>query len=381
MGNFELPFVHQLAGRLCEKDPLIQVVLGPRQVGKTTGLLQCLKKIKSDYHYVSADDVLSAGSLWIVEQWQAAQLKSERCVLAIDEIQKIPQWSETIKKLWDEQKRTKKAQLKIVLLGSSSLSLQKGLTESLTGRFELTQVHHWNYHESCQIAEMSLSEYLQFGCYPGSYKYLHQSSRWKTYLRDSILETVIGKDILHFSRVRSPSLFRQAFEILCAYPAQEISYNKLLGQLQEKGNVDLVKHYMDLYSGAYLISSLEKYSNKTVLKKASSPKILPLCPALVQFSRSEAMPAEGRLFELAVGMELMRLPGELSYWREGNAEVDYVYQESGQLFAIEVKSGRKRLSGLETFLKQFKRAVPVIITPEHFVRLSCEGARFLAKLG
>ncbi|PIR24996.1 MAG: hypothetical protein COX62_05900 [Deltaproteobacteria bacterium CG_4_10_14_0_2_um_filter_43_8] len=376
--SFELPFVKTLHERLLEKKPKIQVILGPRQVGKTTGLLQCLKKLKQPQHYISADDVLSASSSWILEQWQAAQSKGTNTILAIDEIQKIPQWSETIKKLWDEQTHQKKNSLKIILMGSSSLQMQKGLTESLTGRFELIHVPHWNYYESNQIHKMNLQDYLKYGGYPGSYDYLKNKERWKTFLKDSIIETVIGKDILMFSQVRSPALFRQAFEILCFYPAREISYNKLLGQLQEKGNVELVKHYIELYAGAYLIKTLEKYSNKAVLRKGSSPKILPLCPALVQFARPEESEQTGRLFELAVGLECKRFPGKLFYWRQGNNEVDYIYQEEGKLFAIEVKSGRKKThSGLDAFAKQFKKVHPLIITPENFTQLSKEGRTFL----
>ena len=227
---------------------------------------------------------------------------------------------------------------------------------------------------------MSLEEYLQYGGYPGSYEFVDDSLQWKSFIQNSIVESVIGKDILSQAHVKSPALFRQAFEILCHYPAQEISYNKLLGQLQDKGNIDLVKFYIELYSGAFILNPLFKYYGKAVLKKSSSPKILPLCPALVNFTHStlDHSLETGRLFELAVGMELYRLPGQLYYWRDGQYEVDFVLEYDKKLYAIEAKSGRKKKkSGLEHFLKKFSKARPLFVDRDNLPRLSAEGVKFL----
>ncbi len=376
-------FVHELEKRLQENNPLIQVVLGPRQVGKTTGVLQCLQRLSLEpQHYVSADDQLSPSPAWLEEQWQKAVEISDKTILVVDEIQKVSHWSSVLKKLWDEQKRRKKTRLRLVLLGSASLSIQKGLTESLTGRFELVRVFHWNYTDTQALCGWSLEKYIQWGGYPGSYPLVQSESRFKEYIIHSVIETVIGKDILHFARVRSPGLFRQAFEILSQYPACEISYNKLLGQLQEKGNVDLVKYYIELYEGAFLLKTLLKFSSKTYLKKSSSPKVLPLCPALVTGMGFPGATPEGRgrLFELCVGMELLRTGGELSYWREGNFEVDYILKLGQRVYAIEVKSGREKSNrGLETFQKKFPRSKILFVTPENFPLLSKDAHSFFEK--
>lgn len=376
-------FINTLEKHLSEKQPLIQVLLGPRQVGKTTGVLQFLQNSSQPNHYASCDDALQATANWIQQQWQTAREISPKSILVIDEIQKIPDWSSIIKSLWDEQKRSRRTNIKLILLGSSSLTLQNGLTESLAGRFELIQIPHWNFFETNQITKMTLESYLKFGGYPGSYKFAKDELRWVDFIKNSIIETVIGKDILSNVTVKSPALFRQAFEILCHYPAQEISYNKLLGQLQDKGNVDLVKYYLELFAGAFLIKCLFKYSGKAVLRKSSSPKILPLCPALVGFthSMSDFSIESGRLFELAVGMELSQLPGNLYYWRDGSHEVDFVFEHLGNIFAIEVKSGRKqKKSGMDAFLKIHKRAHPLIIHPDNFAKLSESGLKFLTNL-
>jgi hypothetical protein len=378
---YERAFVAQLEKRLNGKLPLIQVLVGPRQVGKTTGMRQLLARTPGNCHYANADDLLVTDRTWLLEQWQKALLLGDGTLLVVDEIQKISNWSEAIKSLWDAHPH----RLRVVLLGSSSLQIQSGLTESLAGRFELTRIGHWTFSELKGAFGYDLERYLLHGGYPGAVAFEDDFDRWYAYLKDAIVEAVIGKDILQNRKVANPALFRQAFEILCRYPAQEISYTKLLGQLQDKGNTDLVKYYLELYTGAFLIYSLEKYANKAWLTRSSSPKILPACPALYTMTAGPRVLADpeqrGRVFELAVGAELLQLPGELFYWREKNAEVDFVYRYQGRLYAIEVKSGRKKSAkGLDAFRSHFPEARPVIVTPDNFASLSENPSRFLAAL-
>ena len=210
--------------------------------------------------------------------------------------------------------------------------------------------------------------------------------RWYAYMKDAIVEAVIGRDILQSRKVSNPALFRQAFEILCAYPAQEISYTKLLGQLQDRGNTDLVKYYIELYGGAFLLHALQKYAAKTWLTRSSSPKMLPACPALYSMVAGVSVATDpeqrGRAFELAVGAELMQLPGDLYYWRERNDEVDFVYQYRDRLYAVEVKSGRKKSArGLEVFCSQVPKALRVIVTPDNFALFSQDPRGFMAQVG
>lgn len=375
-------FVAQLEKRLAASAPLIQVLVGPRQVGKTTGVRQLLARTPGNYHYANADDLLVTDRSWLLEQWQKALLLGEGTLLVVDEIQKIANWSEVIKALWDAQP----GRLKVVLLGSGSLQIQSGLTESLAGRFELTRIYHWTFAELKTAFGYDLDRYLVYGGYPGAVAFEDDYDRWYAFLKDAIVEAVIGKDILQNRKVANPALFRQAFEIMCRYPAQEISYTKLLGQLQDKGNTDLVKYYLELYAGAFLIYTLEKYSNKAWLARSSSPKILMACPALYTMTAGPRALADaeqrGRVFELAVGAELLQLPGELFYWREKNAEVDFVYRHQGRLFAIEVKSGRRKSAkGLEAFAQNFPESIPVILTPENFPKWSQNPKAFFDILG
>jgi len=379
--SYERQFVAQLEKRLSTDEPLIQVLIGPRQVGKTTGMRQLLSRTSNKSHYANADDLLVTDRTWLLEQWQKARLLGDGTLLVIDEIQKIPNWSETLKSLWDKSP----GNLRVVVLGSSSLQIQTGLTESLAGRFELTRIYHWTFAELKKAFGYELDRFLVYGGYPGSVSYEDDYDRWYAYLKDSIVESVIGKDILLNRKVNNPALFRQAFEILCRYPAQEISYTKLLGQLQDKGNTDLIKYYIELYAGAFLIHPLEKYSAKGWLTRSSSPKILISCPALYTMTQGPHLlddaERRGRVFELAVGAELSQLPGELFYWREKNAEVDFIYLYLGRLYAIEVKSGRRKSAkGLETFMKQFPAAVPIIMTTENFPLFSEDPKKFLAAL-
>lgn len=381
MITYERPFVAQLEKRLFAEQPLIQVLVGPRQVGKTTGMRQLLARYPGKNHYANADDLLVTDRTWLLEQWQKARLLGDVTLLVIDEIQKIPNWSETLKSLWDKNPRG----LHVVVLGSSSLQIQTGLTESLAGRFEMTRIYHWNYTELRSAFGYDLERFLLYGGYPGSVAYEEEYDRWYAYLKDSIVEAVIGKDILLNRKVGSPALFRQAFEILCRYPAQEISYTKLLGQLQDKGNTDLIKYYIELYAGAFLVHPLEKYSAKGWLTRSSSPKILISCPALYTMTEGPRVlddpERRGRVFELVVGAQLLQLPGELYYWREKNAEVDFVYRYQGKLYAIEVKSGRRKSAkGLDAFMKHFADACPVIISTDNFPLFSEDPRKFLDAL-
>ena len=378
--SYERAFVAELEKRLSEEQPLIQVLVGPRQVGKTTGMRQLLGRYsRNNHHYANADDLLVTDRTWLLEQWQKALMLGEGTLLIIDEVQKIPNWSETLKSLWDRNPR----RLRVVVLGSSSLQIQTGLSESLAGRFELTRIYHWTFTELKDAFGYDLERFLLYGGYPGSVSYEEEYDRWYAYLKDSIVEAVIGKDILLNRKVGNPALFRQAFEILCRYPAQEISYTKLLGQLQDKGNTDLIKYYIELYAGAFLIYPLEKYSSKGWLMRSSSPKILISCPALYTMTQGPRVlddpDRRGRVFELAVGAQLLQMPGELFYWREKNAEVDFIYHYQGMVYAIEVKSGRRRFAkGLEAFMKRFPDACPVILTIDDFPLFSADPNKFLA---
>lgn len=372
-----LPFAKTLEQRLKEDSPLIQVVLGPRQVGKTTAALHLRDNLKQPTYYVSADEVFSSSSSWLIEHWQEAKRIDERAVFFVDEIQKIPDWSEAIKFLWDKEKENKR--LKVVLLGSSALPLQSGLRESLAGRYERLRAYHWSYCESQKTFSLSLEQYLKYGGYPGSYKYISDYSRWYDYLKNSIIENVIGRDILQLQTIKNPSLFRQAFEVLSSYPATEISYNKLLGQLQDKGNTDLVKRYIDIYCGVFLFQAIKKYGSQAFKAKTSSPKMCSLAPAISSIYYGEDLSdVEGRIFEQAVASDLYRLPGELMYWRERNYEVDFIYSFQNKTYAIEVKSERARnISGLKDFLKKFPKSIPVVINKNNYLSFSKDPGKFL----
>lgn len=370
--------IEVLAERMHERDPLIQVILGPRQVGKTTAALALQRKLVAT-HYASADNVISSGQEWLFSQWELALRKQSsstgRSVLIIDEVQKIARWSEILKGLWDEGKRSKRRP-GVILLGSSSLSLHEGLSESLTGRFELHRLYQWTWHESLSIRKMNLSQYLKFGGYPGSYRLIANTKRWSSYIRDSVVNTVIDRDILTSMRVKSPALFRQSFELFISFPAQEISYAKLLGQLQDRGNIDLVKHYLNLFEQAFLLKSIHKYSGKRLVMKSSSPKIVPMCPALSQIDQIEI--AAGRLFEASVGADLLKITDRVFYWRDGNDEIDYVVETKKGLFAIEVKSGRKRLGkGFQAFVRHFPHAAFRLVDSDSYLDFSADPIGFL----
>ena len=382
MNEIKRDFSMELARRLAEPDPLVQAVIGPRQVGKTTGVKQVLAEYDAPSLYESADGAGAFGREWLLGVWQRGMRLPPGGTLVIDEIQKVDGWQDALKDLWDNHRARG---VRVVVLGSSSLEIQQGLKESLAGRYELVEVRHWGLSESRALdPSIGLEQYLLFGGYPGGYRFRGTPRRWQGYIRDSILENVLDRDILRLRPLPRPALFRQFLELLSAYPCREISYTKLLGNLQDRGNVEVVKHYLFLLSCAFLYRGLEKYAAKETIRKSSSPKILPLCPALCTrggpMARWNDPDERGRLFETAVGAALARADGDLFYWRDGADEVDFVF-ESDRLYAIEVKSGRKRRAGgLTAFLSRFPRAVPVVVAPEDYEIFDRNPGAFLSAL-
>ena len=358
-------FTRLLEKRLQGKLNFIQMVLGPRQVGKTTGLQQIVQSWQGPAHMVSADELITPSIDWLKLHWEKAKNLGTGTLFVIDEVQKIPEWSTVIKYLFDLDRASR--ELKVVLLGSTSLALQKGLGESLVGRYEVIPANHWSLDECKQAFNWNLEDFLKFGGYPAAAELSQDVDRWQSYVRNSIIEPVLIRDILGLTTVNKPALFRQTFELAMSYPAQEISLQKLLGQLQESGNVTTIKHYLELFEGAFLLKILKKYTGSEIRKKGSSPKIIPLNTALCHaFKTPEIIDSDpdwrGRIFEAAVGAALTKTKGKLYYWREGRDEVDFILEIEGKLYALEVKSGRKRRShGLEKFIQRYSGSIPVII--------------------
>lgn len=348
------------------------MVLGPRQVGKTTGVLQIQESWDGGSLYVSADEEIAPTGDWLKGQWLKARQLPSPALLIVDEIQAVPDWSSVVKGLWDEDTRRGRP-MAVVLLGSSSLSLHHGLGESLAGRFERTEVPHWSFAETHLAFGWNLDQYLEFGGYPGPGPLLPDLSRWHNYLNHSIIEPVISRDILATQKIAKPALFRQLFEVVMEYPAQCISYQKILGQLQEGGNASTAKHYCQILADAFLIACIPKFSTRGLTTRTSSPKLVPLAPALVRAVTKRSLADQawrGRLFEAAILGAVFRAGIPLTYWNEGSAEVDMIVQLNGTWVAFEIKSGRRRAGmGLTAFKKSFPDVATYLIDPQLGERL------------
>lgn len=373
MSNPEIPYQRPqaatLASRLREPRRLIQVVAGPRQVGKSTLVQQVTANLNVPVRHASADEPTLRGAEWIGQQWEAARLEAtdqHGAVLVLDEIQKIPAWSETVKRLWDEDTRSRRP-LRVVLLGSAPLLIAQGLTESLAGRFETIPLSHWSLAEMQAAFGWSVEQFVFYGGYPGAAPLIGDPPRWSRYILDSLIETSISRDVLLLTRVDKPALLRRLFELACRYSGQVLSYTKMLGQLQDAGNTTTLAHYLELLAGAGMVCGLPKYAGDTARSRGSSPKLQVLNTALMTATGEltlETARADtefwGRLVESAVGAHLANaaLRGEcaLHYWREGNKEVDFIVKSGRRLTAIEVKSGRSPTvhAGTQAFVEAFK---------------------------
>jgi len=368
--EYKRPVYNEILKRVEEKRHFIQVLAGPRQVGKTTLARQVMSNCGLAVHYASADEPTLQDRSWLNQQWDIARLKISEgnhstALLIIDEIQKVSGWSEIVKKLWDED-TANKTNLKLILLGSSPLLVQKGLTESLAGRFEIIPIMHWSFSEMQDCFGVPLEKYIYFGGYPGAVELTKNRKRWMNYIMDSLIETTISRDILLMTRVDKPALLRRLFHLGCEYSGQILSYQKMAGQLQDAGNTTTLAHYLELLNGAGLLTGLQKYAGKTHRKRGSSPKLLTLNTALMSaisgISYKEATADRqywGRLTESAVGAHLVndsKSKGiNVYYWLNRNREVDFVLESGKTVVAIEVKSGQKEytLEGMQEFCKNF----------------------------
>jgi predicted AAA+ superfamily ATPase len=361
---------NELLKRLKEKRRFLQVLAGPRQVGKTTLVRQVMEVAKIPAHYASADEPTLRDRTWLEQQWDIARLKAGEnksgALLVLDEIQKIPDWSSVVKLLWDADTHSG-IHLKVVLLGSAPLLIQSGLTESLAGRFEVIAVPHWSFPEMREAFGWNLEQYIFYGAYPGAAELIDSPERWRRYIQDSLIETTISRDILLLTRVDKPALLRRLFHLGCAYSGQILSYQKMIGQLTDAGNTVTLAHYLELLQGAGMLAGLAKYSHGQVRQRGSSPKLQVLNTALMsaqdQRSITEARQDGnywGRIVESCIGAHLFNssLGTDISvtYWRERNHEVDFVLQKGKTVVGIEVKSGGRResLPGMEAFARQFK---------------------------
>lgn len=362
----------------------MQVVAGPRQVGKSTLVAQVLQDMTIPYSIAVADAVDPNDSDWIRRVWEAARttmrINSEtEYLLVIDEIQKIDNWSEMVKREWDEDTRGQ-VNLKVVLLGSSRLLLKRGLTESLAGRFELIRLGHWSYQEMHDAFGMGLEEYIYYGGYPGAADLIGDEKRWRKYIKDSLVAPAIEKDVLMTSNIYKPALMKQLFELGCGYSAEMLSLTKLMGQLQDAGNVTTLASYLEILDQCALLTGLQKYAHDDARKRSSIPKYQVYNNALLTAYKGRSFPLDrtdtmlwGRWVESAVGAHLLGMAEEVDYqvyyWRESarskaerDLEVDFIVVSSGEVTAIEVKSGRRGMnSGLPAFEEAFhpKRSIVV----------------------
>lgn len=372
------PQLATLLQRLQEPRRFIQVIAGPRQVGKTTLVRQAMASLQRPVHYASADGPSPPSARWIDQQWDIAELVGrphpDGALLVLDEVQKVPHWSEAVKARWDDDTLHGRPTT-VVLLGSAPLLVAQGLTESLAGRFELVRLPHWSWPEMRGSFGWNLDTFILFGGYPGAASLVGNEARWAAYVRDALIETTLSRDVLLMSRVDKPALLRQLFDLACAYSGQELSFNKMLGQLQDAGNTTTLAHYLDLLSGAGLVTGLRKYAGEQVRQRGSSPKLAVLNTALVTARsgrptrETRADPeAWGRLVESAIGAHLVNTAAdsgvEVFYWREQNEEVDFVLQRGASLTAVEVKSNQtRRAGGLEAFQDHYPAARTLLVGP------------------
>jgi hypothetical protein len=396
MTEFRRAQVTTLVQRLSEPHDRLIAIFGPRQTGKTTAARQALAALGRPYRFEAVDSPASSAASgpalagvdrlaspparrdtqWLAEVWEdsrhSAWSSQSGFILVLDEIQKIDGWSEAVKGLWDAD-RAAGCPLHVMILGSAPLLVQRGLSESLAGRFEPVQLSHWSYPEMAEAFGFDVAQFVYFGGYPGAARLVHDPDRWVAYVRGALIEPNIERDVLDMTRVDKPALLKRLFDLGSLYSGQEMSYNKMLAQLQDAGNTTTLARYLDLLGSAGLLMGLSKHTGRPVSAKASTPKLNVLNTALMAISSGytyeEAQSDRsfwGRMVESAVGAHLANTASpstSVKYWREGNHEVDFVLHRGPFLVGIEVKTGarRARLPGLSEFDRRFSPAAAFVV--------------------
>ena len=363
--------------RLEEPRRFIQVVMGPRQVGKSTVVKQVLQDIDLPYLLFSADNVPASNSAWVSNCWAAVRSQKESkaygsVILVIDEIQKIANWSEVVKKEWDDD-TFHNLDIRVLLLGSSRVMLEKGLSESLAGRFEEIRMSHWSYAEMKECFGYTLDQYMFYGGYPGAAELIAEPDRWEQYIQSAIIDTTINKDILMDTPISKPALLRQTFELGAAYSGEVLSLSKMIGSLQDAGNTVTLAGYINLLDESGMLCGIQKYSIDTARRRASIPKLQVYNNALKAifnpYTFEQAIldrRAWGRIFESSIGAWLVSQAFvhrfEVFYWRERDLEVDFILRKKGIVIAIEVKSNaEKNTKGLNSFKERFNPKAAFIV--------------------
>lgn len=375
--EYKRPQFSAVLERMNEPRKFIQVLAGPRQVGKSTLIDQVLEECTLPHYLYNGDGVDENDTDWIRRVWESARTQMDtkqqtEAILVIDEIQKIKRWSDIVKREWDADTRNRR-QLKLFLLGSSRLMLRKGLTESLAGRFELIRLGHWTLQEMEDAFGLTLDEWIYYGGYPGSASLIKDMRRWRKYIKESLVAPAIEKDIIMTSNIYKPALMKQLFELGCSYSAELLSLTKALGQLQDAGNVTTLSSYLNILNQCNLLGGLQKYANDDARRYQSVPKFQVYNNALLTAYRGTTYDKDridpqiwGRWVESAVGGYLLGGAEDggykVYYWRERSDEVDYIVASQGTAIALEVKSGRRGMnSGLPKFCENFhpKRALVI----------------------
>jgi len=364
--------------RLGEPAPArIQLLVGPRQVGKTTLLLALEREFGARAVYASADAPEAALPNWRENVWRRAEETAQTgtsSVLLLDEVQYLPDWTRWLKARFDRVIR-EGLPLHVVATGSSALHLGAGSRETMAGRFEKTVLTHWCAADLGALAgippELAAERFVTHGAYPGAVGLWDDPLRWRAYLRDSIIEPAIGRDILNLEKVRKPALLRQVFALAAAHPAEILSLDKMAGALAEKGALETIAHYLDLLSEAFLVRPLQKYSGSELRRRKSPPKLVILNNALLAGAGSVGPPSRagdparwGRWLENACLAHAIHQGHEVHYWREEPWEVDGVVTGPDARLLIEVKSGRftaEDLRGLAHAAGRFPDFRPLVI--------------------
>jgi uncharacterized protein len=357
----------------------IVILKGVRRCGKTTILKQLIQYLikennvdKKNIIYVNLDDFnfIPHLSLDLLELMMSMRDKKEKQYIFLDEVQKIPNFESWLKTYYDRGTNTK-----FIISGSNASLLTKDMGTLLTGRNLTHEIFPLSFKEFKKVKpESELDEYLEFGGFPEVV--LETNKEEKLNILRNYVNDIISKDILQRRNIQDQKKLLTFAQYILNNPGIKLSINKL--SKQTNLSKDSVAKYIGHMIDAYILIEVNyfSYSVKAKFHQAQSPKYYSLDNGFYRVNTSRNQ--KGNQTENAVAKKLRREEDNISYWSDGESEVDFIIKNEAINVTVAEEIPQREIKGLND-LKQKKKQIKklMIINPEkegkeenvHFVKI------------
>lgn len=353
----------------------VLVILGSRQVGKTTLLNDYLSSTKLKYRLESGDNTEVQRVLGSQDFSKILEFVSGYELIAIDEAQRIPYVGQGLKIIVDQIKG-----IKVIATGSSSFELSGQIGEPLTGRkrtlimHPIAQLELLKIYNTYEIKE-KLPEWLVFGSYPAVISF--KTKPKKVDILKEIVNSYLLKDILELEKVKGSKILIDLLRLLAFQVGSEVSLSELSSQL----GIDYktVARYLDLFEKSFVIFNLRGFSRNLRKEITKKSKYYfydnGIRNAIISnFNDLELRDDIGKLWENFIVMERIKkqdyqkIYSNNYFWRTWNGqEIDLVEERDGKLFGYEIKWNAKKGKEPKLWRETYKNAEFETINQDNYL--------------